>query len=473
MKKYLLGIFLGFLLLGAFIPTIENMAAPQITDTLVILHPHSSEFADHVIDAFKVWYTTETGNDITVTTSVKYSGDCYADVVTWNGTNPEADVWWGGGEFYFEEARRANLLEPYEVVEDGNISAYLGGWHLKDDSDTTPTWYAAAMSGFGIIYNTAYLTAEGLDVPTTWASLADPQYFGHVAMTDPDLSGSTVAIVKQLLQFMADEHSGSEITFAANVTSAWELWVKISGNIGTFSTSSSKVPADVSEGNAGIGLCIDYYALDIMVNNTDIGFTYGGATTVSPDPAGIIKGAANLAPAQKFMDFLTGTAGQTLVGDYRTPANFKAGTASHIPKAFTTTGAPNTAAFPIISPFNPAIDGAIHSRAETLFHYWIVENHDDLKAAWEKIISLNDGSQKDDAIAALVKLPADFNGTMAGLVALKYKDSAVTGNWTAHGAAQFAEALEIAGKGGAIPGFELLIILGSLVVLIPLLRKKE
>jgi len=473
MKKYLLGIFLGFLLLGAFIPTIENMAAPQATHTLVILHPHSSEFASHVIDAFKTWYLADTGNSVEVTTSAKYSGDCYADVVAWNGTNPEADVWWGGGEFYFEEARRANLLEPYEVAEDGNISAYLGGWHLKDDSDTIPARYAAAMSGFGIIYNTAYLTAEGLDVPTTWASLADPQYFGHIAMTDPDLSGSTVAIVKQLLQFMADQHSGSEITMAANITTAWQLWVKISGNIGTFSTSSSKVPADVSEGNAGIGLCIDYYALDLMVTDTDIGFTYGGATTVSPDPAGIIKGATNLAPAQKFMDFLTGTAGQTLVGDYRTPANFKAATASHIPKAFTATGAPNTAAFPIISPFSPSIDGAIHSRAETLFHYWIVENHDKLKAAWEKIISLNAGDKKDEAMTALVKLPSDFNGTMAGLVALQYKESTVTGNWTTHGATQFDEALEIAGKAATTPGFELIIFFASLVFLIPLLRKKE
>ena len=473
MKKYLLGIFMGFMLLGAFIPTIESMAAPQATDELIILHPHSSEFAAHVIDAFKVWYTEETGNSITVTTSEKYSGDCYADVVAWNATDPEADVWWGGGEFYFEEARKANLLEPYMVAEDANISAYLGGWHLKDDSDTTPTWYAAAMSGFGIIYNTAYLTTEGLDVPTTWASLADAQYFGHITMTDPDLSGSTLVIVKQLLQFMADEHSGTEITYAADITSAWELWVKISGNVGTFLTSSSKVPADVSEGNAGIGLCIDYYALDLMTSDPDIGFNYGGATTVSPDPAGILKGAANLAPAQYFMDFLTGTQGQTLVGDYRTPANFKASTASHVPKAFTSTGDANTAAFPVISPFSPSVDGAIHSRAETLFHYWIVENHDELKAAWEKIISLDAGTQKDDAIAALVELPPDFNGTMAGLVALQYKDSAVTGNWTAHGAAQFAEALDIAGKEATTPGFELMIFIASLLILIPLFRKKE
>jgi hypothetical protein len=208
-----------------------------------------------------------------------------------------------------------------------------------------------------------------------------------------------------------------------------------------------------------------------MASDTNIGFNYGGATTVSPDPAGIIKGAANLEPAQHFMDFLTGTAGQTLVGEYRTPANFKADTTSPVPKAFDTSGNPTTD-FPVITPFNPGIDGAIHSRAEALYTNWIVQNHDKLKAAWEEINGLSAGSTKDDAMTALTKLPSDFNGTMGGLRALDYKNTTVTDNWKAEGAANFDEALEIAGATAA-PGFEILVLLLSFVIFIPLLRKKE
>ncbi len=473
MKKALSRIILCILFLGLILPMSDSLAAPTANDSLVILHPHSSDFASHVIDAFKTWYTADTGNTITVETSSKYSGDCYADVVAWNGTAPEADVWWGGGEYYFAQAQALDLLQRYEVEEDANIADYLGGWHLKDDSDTTlePAWYAAALSGFGIIYNTEYLTAEGLDTPDTWSDLTDFQYFGHISMCDPDLSGSTVAIVKQVLAEMSDQNSATELTMEADITDAWEYWVQVSGNVGTFTTGSSAVPTAVTEGNAGIGLCIDYYALDKMEANANIGFTYGGATTVSPDPAGIIKGATNIDPAKKFMDFLTGTAGQSLVGDYRTPANFKATSASHVPLAFDTTGTPTTG-FPVITPFNPSIDGAIHSRAEILFTNWIVQNHDKLKVAWEEINGLPDGTKKDDALAALIKLPSDFDGTMGGLQGLDYKNSTVTDNWKDEGVTNFDEALEIAGA-TSTPGFEVLVLLISFVVLIPLFRKKK
>ena len=458
-------------ILGFILPLSSSSADPTADDTLVILHPHSSEFADHVIDEFKIWYQAETGNTITVTQQKKYSGDCWADVEAWNGTNPEADVWWGGGEYYFKQAVAADLLHQYNVTEDGNITESLGGWPLKVYGDTNESfWYAAAMSGFGIMYNTEYLTANSLSIPATWADLADPSYFGHISMTDPDLSGSTVAIVKQVLMSMA-----SEATMAGDITDAWQLWVKIAANVDTFTSGSSKTPAAVAEGNYGIGLVIDYYARDYMKNTTYsyIGFNYGGATTVSPDPAGIIKGASNLAPAKKFMDFLIGTEGQTLVGDYRTPANFKANSSSHIDLAFNKTGHVNTAGFPVIDPYSPSIDGAVHSRAEMLFHYWLVEPHTELKRSWKQINTMTDATEKAAAIATLVELPSDFNGTFAGLRGLSYKDSTTTSDWTAHGKKQFNEAFTAAGGSLPAPGFEIMIAIISLVFIIPLARKKK
>jgi len=475
MKKYLTRILMVLLILGFTLPLSTISADPTAVDTLVILHPHSSAFADHVIDEFKIWYLAETGNTITVTQQQKYSGDCWADVETWNGTNPEADVWWGGGEYYFKQAATADLLSPYNVTEDGNVTESLGGWPLKVYGDTNESlWYAAAMSGFGIIYNTEYLTAESLSIPTTWADLADPDYFGHISMTDPDLSGSTVAIVKQVLIAMADDPS-SDVTMAADITDAWQLWVKIAANIDTFTSGSSKTPAAVAEGNYGIGLCIDYYARDYMKNTTYsyIGFNYGGATTVSPDPAGIIKGATNLDEAKKFMDFLIGSEGQTLVGDYRTPANFKANSSSHIPLAFNKTGHVNVADFPVIDPYSVYVDGKVHSRAEALFHYWLVEPHTELKRAWKQINTMTNATEKEAAIATLVELPSDFNGTFAGLRGLSYSDSDTTSAWTKHGKTQFNDAFTAAGGSLPAPGFEIMIAIISLIFIIPLARKKK
>ena len=451
---------------------ISNVLAAPTAVNLVILHPHSSDFADHVIDGFKAWYSKSFGTTVTVTTIEKYSGDCWTDVDTWNGTDPDADVWWGGGEYYFEQARVKNLLVRYNVSEDANIKASLGGWHLKDDSNTSlaPMWYAAAISGFGIIYNTEYLTTEELDIPTTWDDLVDHDYFGHISMCDPDLSGSTVALVKQVLQLKSD--ADDEVEWTTNVTEGWQYWTKVSGNVGTFTTGSSAVPTAVAEGNAGVGLCIDYYAYDRMLTNDKLGFNYGGGTTVSPDPAGILLGADNLVQAKYFMDYLTSTEGQSLVGDYRTPANFNATTASHIPKAWDSTGK-TTTSFPAIDPFSPYLDSKIHARVEAAFTNYIVKNHDAAKDAWQAIGDQTDETKKADAMAEYTRLPSDCNGTIAGFRGLDYGNPDVTANWQDEGAENFAAAEDIAGAGAGIPGFEAIVVLISIVFSVPLLRKKK
>ncbi len=460
--------------LNLVMPISNSLAAPEQHE-LVILHPHSSDFASHVINAFKSWYRDEIGPSITITTDPRYSGLCWDAVETWGGIKPEADVWWGGGEYYFELARSAGLLEPHNVSEDANIPAYIGGWHLKDDSDAAiasnkPAWYVAALSGFGFMYNEEYLDANDLSIPTTWDDLVNYSYFGHISMCDPDLSGSTIASVLQMLQYKSDATTAVE--WGTNVTEAWQYWLKLSGNVGIFTTSSSAVPSAVAEGHAGIGLAIDYYGYDRMKTNDKLGFSYGGATTVSPDPAGIIKGAANEGPARAFMDFLLSAEGQTLVGDYRTPANFKADTSALIPKAFDATGQ-TTAEFPVIDPFSPYLYSKIYGRVEQVFASYIVKNHDKAKDAWEAINELDEGTQKDEAMALYTKLPSDCNGTIAGFRDLKYDDATVQGNWESEGAANFEAALDKAGGAAGIPGFEALILLVGIGSLAYLHRKKK
>jgi spermidine/putrescine-binding protein len=293
-------------------------------------------------------------------------------------------------------------------------------------------------------------------------------------MCDPDLSGSTVAIVKQVLQLMCDQHTGTEITYAADATEAWEYWIKVSGNVREFTTSSSAVPASVAEGNDGIGLCIDYYGIDKIKADTEdvIGYTYGGATTVSPDPAGILLGATHLDPAKRFMDYLTSAEGQTRVGLYRTPANYKANTTEPVPRAWDTDGNPTTE-FPVLSPFSPSIDGGIHSRIEMLFSNYIVQNHDKLKDAWKAINDATDASAKADALEELLKKPSDCNMTLAGIRALQYKEASVLDNWKTEGATNFDAAKALVPAPTPTPGFEAIVLLLGMLVFIPLLRKKE
>jgi ABC-type Fe3+ transport system substrate-binding protein len=442
MKKMLKVSIFVILTMTLIAPQLSIQGSVEATHNLVVLHPHSADLAAYVISDFQNWYAAENpGDNIVVQTMERYSGACYDLAALWDGTSPEADVWWGGGEYYFEIARNEDLLAPYTVAEDANISTYLGGWHLKDDSGaySDPAWYAAAISGFGIMYNTEYLAAEGLPVPTTWDDLLKQEYFGHIVMANPDLSGSTVAAVKQVLMEKNTQTDAENITDSADISEGWGYWAKMSGNVGEFTSSSSKVPAMVYEGTYGIGVVIDYYAYDKIVLSDIIGFSYGGATTVSPDPAGILKNPAHLPEAQAFMDYLTSVRGQQKIGKYRTPANKMAIPESdRIPRAWDDAGNMNTA-FPTIVPYNVTLDGLFHYSTEKIFNYWIVENHDACTASWDAIGKATDQTAKDNAIALHTKLPDNLNGTIAGQLAVG-TSTPVYDAWKANGTTNFAAA---------------------------------
>jgi ABC-type Fe3+ transport system substrate-binding protein len=427
------------------------------TDQLTVVYPHSSDFANWVFDDFQTWYKAKTGNDITITSDQKDSTAAEEEVAGWNGTSPEADIIWGGGAFNFELLRNnpgLNLLEPYTVAEHANYSATFGGWNLyANASEANPSWYAAAISGFGFMYNTEYLTAHNLPKPTTWADLTDYKYYGDIVMADPSASGSTTATVNQLIQFMSTDNGKAQMTTSADTTEAWQYFAKLAGNVGQFTTSSSQVPTLVANGDFGIGIVIDYYSWEQSEAGKPVEFTYGGATTASPDPVAIIHNAPHLDQAKAFMDYITSTQGQSRVGKYRTPANFRATTPTDGPvkRAFFDNGTADLSGFPIITPYSASLDGALFGRARTLFKQWFVINTDKQTAAWNAIWS-KDTSTRDAALATYTKLPTGFNGTIASLLGNDYHNATVTDNWASEGAANFDAAKSKAMEGYSTTG---------------------
>jgi len=453
--------------------TTTTTSSSATTDTLYVIYPHTSEFANYVFADFQGWYKNKTGNDINVYSIQKDSTAVEEEVASWNGTSPGADIVWGGGAFNFNLLRNnpgLNLLEPYLVAEHGNYSATYGGWDLYEPQTGTPVWYAAAISGFGFMYNTEVLKAQNLPTPKTWDDLTNYKYFGDIVMADPSASGSTTATVNQLVQYMSDQNGQSEFNTSADTTAAWQYFAKLTGNVGQFTTSSSQVPQLVANGQFAIGIVIDYYSWEKSEGGSPVEFTYGGATTASPDPVAIIKNCPHLTQAQYFMDYITSTQGQSRVGKYRTPANFKATTPAGGPvkAAFFSNGSADTSGFPIITPYSASLDGALFSRDRSLFTNWFVSNTVKQTAAWKAIWS-QDTSTRNDALALYTKLPTSFNGTVASLLSNNYKNATITDAWASQGATNFdaAKAKAMAGysttgtqstsqSSSQIPGFEAL-----------------
>ena len=69
----------------------------QVEHKLVVIHPHSAAFADHVIEDFVAWVQETKGYTVIVSQLTPGgSGVVLEQVFAWEG-EPEADIFWGGG----------------------------------------------------------------------------------------------------------------------------------------------------------------------------------------------------------------------------------------------------------------------------------------------------------------------------------------------------------------------------------------
>lgn len=409
---------------------------------LVIIHPHSAALADSVINDFKDWVQEAKGYSIEVSQLTPGgSGAVLEQVFAWEGI-PAADIYWGGGSYNFEEAANlhswaptpteASLLEPYKTVNDADIVEIFNGWAMKEyneDEDTeNPVFYAAALSGFGFMWNTEYLSANGLATPSTYEDLLDPQYKGHIVMCNPKTSGSTTSSVLGVTQYLAQQEDWS---FALS------YWANLTGNIGLYVTSSEDVPVKVVSGEYGIGINIDYYAYDPLREGEPVGFLHW-PTTVSPDPAAILKGATNMDEAKLFMDYITSVRGQETISYYRLPIREDVTTTSPVPNPF------DSSQFPTLVPnYDVDLHNDLYSRMRQLYNDWLVVNRDTAMDAYSLIKQCETegktGMNYQNAVSAYTSIPDNVN-TPQKLDEVEYKESSVQQGWETWGATNFSDA---------------------------------
>ncbi len=191
--------------------------------------------------------------------------------------------------------------------------------------DPAGLWIGTAISSFGICYNTDSLKRLGVtDIPASWDALADPQLARQVALADPTQSGSAAKAFEQIIQQKMQQHAaGASGDAEMAVRDGWReglgLIQKISANARFFTDSASKVPLDVSQGDAAAGMCIDFYGrFQSEAVRLDDGssrlqyFTPLGGSSVGVDPIAMLRGAPHPETARAFVEFVLSDEGQKL-----------------------------------------------------------------------------------------------------------------------------------------------------------------
>lgn len=182
------------------------------------------------------------------------------------------------------------------MAQEGKLAAY--------DSPEAEGYDAALYSADGYYYSTKLITTGiayntgATVVPSSWADLTKPEYQNLVAMPSP-------------------LYSGAALIHLATLTSSplgWDYYDALAANGAQADGGNGGVFKAVAAGEKPYGVLVDYMALRAKAEGSPIEFIFPdeGVTYVT-EPVAIMEGAANVAGAQAFVDFVLSQEGQELV----------------------------------------------------------------------------------------------------------------------------------------------------------------
>lgn len=383
MRRYLFILLFLLVLVAPFVVRLglrsSAPAAPRTSGRadkaprLIVFTPHNQDIRREFAAAFAGWHRRRYGTAVVMdfrtiggTNDIKRQLESmYRPYRDPDGTlKPEADVpidadvVWGGGDFFFNKELKSDLgiLRPLDLPKSALDDAFpqptIAGVRLYDGEkdpagNPAPRWVGVCLSSFGICYNADLydrLRAEhgALAYPTTWQDLTDVRLAGMLALADPTHSGSVAVAYNMVVQRrMADAEEAyrkanpgpdgqplppdkldkKDPKYQAALAGGWHAGMadlqRIAANGRYFTDSSTMVPNDVGNGQAAAGVVIDFYgrSFEEFVGPRRCKFVSPpAATAITPDPVAILHGVRGerLELSKHFVEFLLSPEGQVL-----------------------------------------------------------------------------------------------------------------------------------------------------------------
>jgi iron(III) transport system substrate-binding protein len=199
--------------------------------------------------------------------------------------NPQADIVWGLAATSLMLLKNEGMLEPYAPAGLDKLDA-----RFRDTSEP-PAWVGMDAWSAVICFNTIEAERLGLSMPTSWQDLLDPVYKGHIAMPNPNSSGTGFLDVSSWLQLFGEEEG-------------WQYMDALHENIGAYTHSGSKPCRQAASGEVAIGISFEFRAvrlkeegapIEIIVPEEGIGWDM--------EATAIMKGTDKLEAAQTLVDW--------------------------------------------------------------------------------------------------------------------------------------------------------------------------
>jgi iron(III) transport system substrate-binding protein len=199
--------------------------------------------------------------------------------------NPQADVIWGLAATSLLLMKGEDMLEPYAPAGLDKLDPKFR------DKDDPPYWTGMDAWVAAICVNTVEAEKHGLPMPTSWKDLTKPEFKGHVAMPNPNSSGTGFLDVSSWLQMFGEEDG-------------WAFMDALHENIDHYTHSGSKPCKQAARGEVAVGISFAFRGakskaegapLEIIIPSEGIGWDM--------EATAIVKGTDQLEAAKTLVDW--------------------------------------------------------------------------------------------------------------------------------------------------------------------------
>lgn len=349
MARWLILLAMGVVLGVPFALRPPEATIPKDAQLVVIITPHIEPIRVEFARGFDEWHRSRYGTPVVIDWRVpggtsdiqKQLKAVYEGAITSGQMRPDGtmaygtmpfDLFFGGGTYEHGVTKRGVKARPPGAQSDVSLSmsipagfpqAQMDEWFGAneigagrvydpgdpDRGDPGQYWLGTAFSGFGIVFNRDLLREFGLKDPSAWEDMCRPELSGWVALADPRQSGSVATLYDSILNNYGWERG-------------WRTLREMSANARYFTNSSPKVPIDVSQGEAAMGVAISHYgryqAQMVMregetPETSRVGYVDPpGVVYIDADPISLMRGGANPEVARRFIEYCLSEEGQAL-----------------------------------------------------------------------------------------------------------------------------------------------------------------
>jgi iron(III) transport system substrate-binding protein len=208
-------------------------------------------------------------------------------------SNPQTDIWFGGGSDAFIQAKEEGIIQAYKSPAAENVDSAF--------KDADGYWTGISLVVVGLLVNDDRLNSKGLDMPDTWSDLADPQYKDEIMASNPNASGTAYTTVSGILQALGED-------------AGWSFLDNMYANIPYLEKSGSTPATKAIQGEFAIGIVPDPH--NSIINNPNASLTAvfpADGVLAWPSPVAIVTGAKHLGNAEKFVDWCLSERGQKVL----------------------------------------------------------------------------------------------------------------------------------------------------------------